>query len=127
MDKDLWVKNILDAVWVFSSEEFQQRSWIEGKGTEVSSFTEADCQFFDDNLADQLIDVEWHNIGITETQKNKLAAFRDALREFNQLTKPFPKSHTDILGNSRWPEIRTLAKEALDSFKGSKWELPRPA
>jgi hypothetical protein len=122
MDDAIWIKNILDLVWEFSSEDFQTRAWLKGTGPEESSFVEADCGFFDDNIADDLIDMKWRQVGLTLKQRDKLATFRDALKKFNQRTNAPERSHRDILTDSEWPKIRQLAKEVLESFKGSKWE-----
>jgi hypothetical protein len=123
MNNDLWVRNILDIVQEFSSEEFQKRVWLEGKGPEVSSFIEAACGFFDDNNADELIDVQWRQVGLTEEQRNKLAHFRDALEVLNKRTPETPND-ADILNDPEWPKIRQLAKDAFNAFVGSKWLLP---
>jgi hypothetical protein len=120
MDNDSWVKNVLDLLWEFSSEEFQRRVWLEGRGPEVYSFIEAHCQFFDDQLADKLIDMERRQVGLTELQRDKLMQFRDALKNFN-LHTPDSSRDQDILSDPTWPKNRQTAKAALDEFAGSKW------
>lgn len=121
MDNELWMRIVLEVLKEFASEDFQIRVWLKGEGPEVSSFEEAVCKFFDDNVIDLLLDVEWRQVGLTENQRNKLKIFRDALDKFNDSVEesPHPK---DILFNPDWPKVRSLAKEAMDAFKGSYWK-----
>ena len=117
MEKAVLLSNILSVLQKFSSEEFQERVWVKGAGPEFSSYEEACNQFFDDYLANKLIDEEWLSVGLTKLQHDALAKFRDALEDFNAMT-PEISDPVDILERPEWPHIRALAKEAVKAFKG---------
>ncbi|MGE3622547.1 MAG: hypothetical protein AB7H77_01555 [Bdellovibrionales bacterium] len=114
MDNKIWTENILRLVEEFSSEEFQKRVWVTGETLYRSSYAEALCQFFDMKV-DQLIDVEWRQVGLSESQRNKLALFRDALNMFNDKL-PKNTSSESIINSADWVRIRQLAKESLEEF-----------
>ncbi len=118
MDSQLWIKNIVDTLEVFASEEFQTRVWIKGCGPEASSFVEAVCQLSDYQL-DHLVDIEWRQIGLTNIQRDKLAAFRDAIDRFNHVVPETPND-LDVISHPDWPQIRQLAQSALDVLQHHK-------
>ncbi len=115
IDYQLWIRNILDVLEIFASEEFQTRVWVVGDGPECSSYVEAVCQFFDDYQCDLLINKEWKRIGLTEVQRNALEKFRQVIDNFN---KHMPENPDDayVLSQADWPNIRILAQSALDTF-----------
>ena len=120
IDSDEWIRNVLSSVADFASEEYQRRVWLKGLGPEQHSYVEAVCNFFDDFGASALIDQKWHQAGITEEQRRRLADLRDALDAFNASVREIPDDAA-ILSDPRWPRIRDLAGDALAAFAGTRW------
>jgi hypothetical protein len=112
MEYKQWLAAIAQVVNEFSSQEFQERVWLKGAGPEVSSYEEAACRFFDDYAANTLIDVEWRQAGLTESQRQKLAEFRDILESFGKLM-PNITPPNDVLDNPNWCSVQKSASEAL--------------
>jgi len=110
-----WVDAIVKTLEEFSSEEFQERVWLRGDGPQVSSYEEAVNRFFDDYDADELINVQWRDAGLTHDERNKLVAFRETLEAFNKLLPKVPHP-AEVLGNPGWPRVRAAARNALDGF-----------
>lgn len=51
----IYKENVIEALAELADEAVQRRRWVTSGGTEVSSFTEAMCQLFDDSgLGDAL-------------------------------------------------------------------------
>jgi hypothetical protein len=110
-----WIAVVIKVLEEFSSQEFQERVWLKGEGPEVSSYEEAVNRFFDDYAADQLIDVQWRQAGLTKDKQKKLAAFRDALGAFDKLVPKVPHPQ-EILANPEWDRVRAAARIALDEL-----------
>jgi len=111
-----WIAAVKQVIEEFSSEEFQERVWREGKGPEVSSYDEAMCRFFDDYATNDLIDVQWRQAGLTADQREKLAIFRDILKEFGKLVSEIPRP-CEVLDHPGWPRVRKVARETLDELE----------
>jgi hypothetical protein len=110
-----WIGAVVNVLEEFSSREFQERVWLRGEGPEVSSYDEAVNRFFDDYAADELINVLWHQGGLDNDQRKKLAEFRDLLEVFNKLLPEVPHPR-EVLGNPEWPRVRAAARNALDKL-----------
>jgi hypothetical protein len=76
-------------------------------------------RFFDDYAADQLIDTQWKQAGLTDATRRKLVIFRDILEQFNEDVpkEPHPR---EILVNPKWARVQTAARDALDALTGRK-------
>lgn len=116
MEASVWIGALASVLEEFSSEEFQNRVWLRGEGPECSSYVEAMCNFFDDFDANRLIDVEWRQLGLTESQRGKLALFRDVIKEFDKDISdlPYPK---EVMDNPKLRDVRQAALDALAELR----------
>ncbi len=48
MDRETWLRRILEAIGDLADERYQERVWVRGEGPEVDSSTEAICRLVDD-------------------------------------------------------------------------------
>jgi hypothetical protein len=48
MDRETWLTHILEAIRDLADEDYQERVWVRGEGSEVDSSTEAVCRLIDD-------------------------------------------------------------------------------
>lgn len=115
MENDIWLKKTAEVLREFSSREFQERVWLKGLGPEVSSYEEAMCRLFDDIGFSRLIDVEWRQVGLRESQVSALRDFRDKLLRFDKDIPEIPRPG-DVLNRSSWENIRASAQRATDAL-----------
>lgn len=123
MDPVEWVKNILSTIAEFASSPYQQRIWLEGRGPDSHSYDEAMCNFFDDFNVELMLTEGWKKAGLSETQRDKLRVFRDALVAFGNKVSDLPAPE-EVLDHPEWPGIRRLAAETLAAFPEAKWATP---
>ncbi len=116
METDIWLSRIREVLEEFSSQEFQERVWLNGLGPEVSSYEEAMCKLFDDYGFARLIDIEWRQVGLSEPQMHKLREFRDKLLEFDKDIPEIPRP-VDVLGRLAWADVRKYASEAAQALR----------
>ncbi len=111
MENRRWISKLIEVIDELSSQEFQERVWLNGLGHEVSSYEEAINRLFDDLEFSRLIDIEWRQAGLGEKTALVLRDFRDKLIEFNKNIPEIPHPK-DILGHPSWPNIRASAFQA---------------
>jgi hypothetical protein len=118
MENKLWISKILEVLDEFSSQEFQERVWLNGQGPEVSSYEEAMCRLFDDLGFSEIIDVEWRQVGLSESAVIIMRIFRDKLLEFDNDVPEIPRPQ-DVLDRASWQNIRDAAFEAARSLRAN--------
>lgn len=115
----LWANNISTGLETISDPEYQVRIWIEGKGSEVSSFDEA-MWMFDDFVFDDFLQ-------LTEVISNKKLS--SALKGIYILGKEIDGKMSDkemnkkFLKSAEWKKVMasaTKAKKELDNAR-AKW------
>ena len=116
MENVIWLQNMTCVIEEFSSAEFQDRVWLKGLGPEVSSYEEAMCRLFDDLGFSRLLDNEWRQVGLGETEISRLRSFRSTLLEFDRDVPQLPKPE-DVLQRSGWTDVRQSAREALSVLR----------
>ncbi len=85
---------------------YQQRVWLASTGPEISSFTEAVCQLFDDSGLG--VELEKNNIIFSESIDTKLRMMQVKLAEINDKQAPL-----DIINETKMKRIRLLSGELL--------------
>jgi hypothetical protein len=115
MENKVWLSKVLEVLQEFSSREFQERIWLHGLGPEVSSYEEAMCRLFDDLGFSRLIDVEWRQSGLSESQMLTLKEFRENLLKFDKDIPEIP-APTDILNRPSWEDVREYATKAAEAL-----------
>jgi hypothetical protein len=116
MEGDVWLSKILEVLEEFSSEEFQKRIWLGGLGPEVSSSEEALCRLFDDLGFSRLIDFEWRQAGLNESQVMALRVFRERLLDFDRDIPEIPNP-ADVLNHWSWNDVRESAENAAETLR----------
>lgn len=116
MENLVWIRKIASVIREFSSKEYQDRVWVKGLGPEVSSYEEAMCKLFDDLGFSRLIDVEWRQVGLNESQIAELKKFREKLLNFDKDVPEIPRPK-DIIERSSWNQICECASKALESLE----------
>ena len=115
MDRDTWLRRILDATRDLVDERYQERVWVRAKGPEVDSSTEALVRLLQDYELNAFIaeagDKAWvsnHQLAALRTLENALEGYvaRDHSSggEAARITSP------------AWRRIRKLANATLDTF-----------
>jgi hypothetical protein len=117
MDRETWLRRILDATRDLADERYQERVWVRGKGSEVDSSTEALIRLIDDyDLAAFTAEAEkraWvSNAQLTALQRLEAALTRYVVNGKNA-------DDATRLQSPGWQRIRKLAKATLDTFTTS--------
>ena len=114
MDRETWLKRILDATRDLADERYQERVWVRGEGPEVDSGTEALIRLIDDyDLATFL----------AEAAKNAWVS-NEQLAALRRLDAALARYAADDQGGDdaartatrEWLRMRELAKATLDTF-----------
>ena len=113
------VRELLRVVNRIADRDYQERVWLNAAGTEVDSWEETICQFFDDYQADLLLAEGNEALAITPLQYAKLVSFKEALDRY---ARRFPDviSNRVVLEDPEWTKIIEMAKEVRQVFPDSK-------
>jgi hypothetical protein len=117
---DTRLANFLDSLAFFADIKRQQATWT-GQHGAISSFIslgEAYAQFFDDNDIDNFIAEELDTSTLHPEQKKAIRVFRDALNSFSKA--PGSENQVpdcELVNDSEWGNLVTLAKSTLLNFK----------
>lgn len=114
MDRESWLRRILDATRDLADERYQERVWVRGKGPEVDSSTEALIRLIDDyDLAAFIAEAEkraW-------VSNEELAALRRLDATIARYDADDRRGDDAARITTReWARIRESAKAALDTF-----------
>jgi hypothetical protein len=114
MDRETWLKRILDATRDLADERYQERVWVRGEGPEVDSGTEAICRLVDDyDLAAFLAeaaDKDW----VSDDQLTALRRLDAALAR--HASNGEDADDATRIQSPGWQEVRKLAKATLEAF-----------
>jgi hypothetical protein len=100
------VSKIVDCLRELSDINYQKRVWLASTGPEISSYTEAVCQLFDDSGLG--VELEKHDVIFSEDIDNKLRVLHTKLAEIDDSKAPF-----DIINEPKMKNIRLLSMELL--------------
>ena len=124
MDRETWLRRILEATRDLADEGYQERVWVRGEGPEVNSSTEAVCRLVDDyDLATFLAeaaDKAWiskDQLTALERLDATLARYADNGEDADDATG---------IQSPGWKKIRKLAKATLEAFTTPRAALERP-
>jgi hypothetical protein len=68
MDRETWLRRILEAIRDLADEEYQERVWVRGNGPEVDSSTEAVCRLVEDYDLATFLDEAAKNAWVSKDQ-----------------------------------------------------------
>jgi hypothetical protein len=114
MDRETWLRRILEATRDLADEHYQQRVWVRGEGPEVDSSTEALSRLVDDyDLASFLAeaaDKRW----VSNEQLAALRRLDAALARY--AINAGDADEASMVQSRGWQKIRKLATASLDAF-----------
>jgi hypothetical protein len=114
MDRETWVRRILEVIRNLADEEYQERVWVRGNGPEVDSSTEAVCRLVDDYDLATFLDEAAKNAWVSKDQIAALQRLDVALaRDASNGEDPDDATRIQSPG---WKKIRKLAKATLEAF-----------
>lgn len=103
----VYVSRILECLRELADKAYQQRIWTASSGPEISSFTEAVCQLFDDSgLGDEL---DKSRTVFSAMIDARLRVLGDELVAFDDNRAP-----SEIIEDPKMEKLRVLARELLD-------------
>ena len=114
MDRDTWLRRILDVTRDLADVDYQERVWVRGEGPEVDSSTEAICRLIDDYDLATFLAQAAEKAWISEEQ---LAA----LRQLEAALAPYAGNgggadDATTIQSPGWHKIRKLAQATLETF-----------
>ena len=118
MDNQIWINNILSAIKELSDVQYQTKVWLEGKGTEVSSFDEAICRLFDDYELDSFIEKFSSMEQVSLKKIVLLKKYREQLTNYLSTLKD-EVSIEQLITDPAWKKLCQLAKETYDNLNDS--------
>jgi hypothetical protein len=114
MDRETWLRRILDATRDLANEGYQQRVWVRGEGPEVDSRTEAVCRLVDDYDLATFLDEAAKNAWVSKDQMAALQRLDVALAR--HASNGEDADDAARIQSPGWKKIRKLAKATLEAF-----------
>jgi hypothetical protein len=114
MDRETWLRRILDATRDLADEGYQQRVWVRGEGPEVDSSTEAVCRLVDDYDLATFLDEAAKNAWVSKDQIAALQRLDVALAR--HASNGEDADDATRIQSPGWKKIRKLAKATLEAF-----------
>jgi hypothetical protein len=111
MDRETWLRRILEATRDLADQGYQERVWVRGEGPEVDSSTEAVCRLVDDyDLASFLAEAA-KDAWISQDQLAALQKLDAALARYAM--NGGDADDRIMIQSPGWQKIRKLAKATL--------------
>ena len=114
MDRETWLRRILEATRDLADEPYQERVWVRGEGPEVDSSTEAICRLVDDYDLATFVAEAGKNAWVSRDQLAALQRLDAALRRY--ATSGEDADDAARIESPGWNKIRKLAKATLEAF-----------
>ena len=114
MDRETWLRRILDATRDLADERYQERVWVRGEGPEVDSSTEALIRLIDDYDLAAFIAEAAKKAWVSNEQLAALRSLDAALARYaadDQGGDDAARTAT-----REWLLMRKIAKATLDTF-----------
>jgi hypothetical protein len=114
MDRETWLRRILDATRDLADERYQERVWVRGEGPEVDSSTEAVCRLIDDYDLPTFLAEAAEKAWISKDQLTALERLEAALARYAD--KGEDGDDATRIQSPGWQKLRELAKATLETF-----------
>jgi hypothetical protein len=109
----VYKEQIIDCLREFSDEAIQRKRWLSSSGPEVSSFTEAICQLFDDTgLGDEL---EKNTTVFNREIDCKLRLLLETLKSIDSSLSP-----NSLIEDPKMLDIRESATTIINDIRESE-------
>ena len=114
MDRETWLRRILDATRDLADERYQERVWARGEGPEVDSSTEALIRLMDDYDLAAFIAEAADKAWISNEQLAALQRLDAALARY---TAGGQRGDDAVrIASPEWRNTRKLARATLETF-----------
>jgi hypothetical protein len=115
MDRDTWLKGILDAIRDLADERYQERVWVRAQGPEIDSSTEAIVRLVHDFELKAFIAEAGDKVWVSNDQLTALQILENALERYAA------RDHTSggdavRIATPAWRRVRKLANATLETF-----------
>jgi hypothetical protein len=133
VDRLLWLRNVLEIVAQFASEEFQRAAWVGFNGPDGASFEEA-SELLNDFQLPSVVSSLSDPYQLQPEERRVLQEFWLALDDYTRnvyemrVKKPGENyaSPELIISQPEWQRVRVKALQALQFFKASGFSsMPR--
>jgi hypothetical protein len=114
MDRDTWLRRILDATRDLADERYQERVWIGAHGPEVDSSTEALIRLLDDYELKAFIAEAGDNAWVSRDQLAALRTLENALE--SHVARDHRSEEAARVASPAWRRLRKLAHATLETF-----------
>ena len=114
MDRETWLRRILEAIRDLADEEYQERVWVRGNGPEVDSSTEAVCRLVEDYDLATFLDEAAKNAWVSKDQIAALQRLDVALAR--HASNGGDAEDATRIQSPGWQQIRNLAKKTIEDF-----------
>lgn len=115
MDRDTWLRRILDSTRDLADVDYQERVWVRGEGPEVDSSTEAVCRLVDDYDLPSFIAEAAEKAWISNEQLAALRKLEVALARYAAGDQSGDEAVR--IASPKWQKVRALAEATLDTFR----------
>ena len=114
MDRETWLRRILEAIRDLADEQYQERVWVRGNGPEVDSSTEAVCRLVEDYDLATFLDEAAKNAWVSKDQIAALQRLDVALAR--HASNGGDAEDATRIQSPGWQQIRKLAKKTIEAF-----------
>jgi hypothetical protein len=114
MDRDTWLRRILDATRDLADERYQERVWVRAQGPEVDSSTEALVRLLDDYELKAFIAEAGDKAWVSDDQLAALRTLENALESY--VSRDHSGGEAARIASPTWRRMRKLAHATLETF-----------
>jgi hypothetical protein len=115
MDRDTWLRRILDAIRDLVDERYQERVWVRAQGPEVDSSTEALVRLLHDYELAAFIAEAGDKVWVSNDQLAALRSLENALESYVSRDHSSGNEAARI-ASPAWRRVRKLASAAIETF-----------
>jgi hypothetical protein len=118
MDRETWLRHILEATRDLADERYQERVWVRDEGPEVDSSTEAVCRLVDDYDLRAFLDEAAERAWVSSEQLAALRKLHAALARCAGNGEDTDDAST--IQSPAWQKIRKACQGAARSFHDAR-------
>jgi hypothetical protein len=126
MDRATWLKNLLEAIAQFASEEFQRSAWVGFNGPDGSSFEEA-CELLEDFRLEDAVFSPSNPYQLEPNERKVLSEFWQVLNDYSKRVyevrvRKVGENYASprlVISQPEWQRVRDTALSALKHFKAA--------
>jgi hypothetical protein len=115
MDRDTWLRRILDATRDLADVDYQERVWVRGEGPEVDSSTETLIRLLDDYDLPSFIAEAADKAWISNAQLTALRKLEATLARYAAGDQSGDEAVR--IARPKWQRVRAAAEATLETFR----------